>query len=377
MKEGKNPTKKLTRRTVGPGRQFKGKQELLYAPGISAESAGAQKIHLQKRRSFITLAAGAITAAVFQRAQGASSGNLDKLILPTDTGVKTGGSQMVQIDGGYQVWTKKVGDAPIKVLLLHGGPGLDHSYFECFEDFLPPNQIEFYYYDQLDSTNSDKPDDPRLWTVERFCREVEAVRKGLRLEQFYLLGHSWGGLLAIEYALAYPQHLKGLIISNMAASIPSFEKYFNQLRAALPDEVKRVLERYEKSGQYEAPEYKKMVLEQLYDQYICRLKPWPEPIVRDFRNWNQKVYNYLQGPNELIATGAYKDWDRWADLPHIGTKTLVMGAKYDEMSPEDLRKMSESMPNARAWISAKGSHFAMYDDQLAYFTELLTFLKSA
>ena len=85
----------------------------------------------------------------------------------------------------------------------------------------------------------------------------------------------------------------------------------------------------------------------------------------------------MQGPNELIATGAYKDWDRWADLPRIGTKTLVMGAKYDEMSPEDLRKMAELMPNARAWISDKGSHFAMYDDQLAYFTELLTFLKSA
>jgi proline iminopeptidase len=377
MKEDKNPTRKLTCRTVGPGRQFKGKQEQPSAPGISAESVGAQKIHLQKRRSFITLAGGAVTAAVFQRALGASRSNVDKLILPTDTEVRTGGSRMVQIDGGYQVWTKKVGDAPIKVLLLHGGPGLDHSYFECIEDFLPPNQIEFYYYDQLDSTNSDKPDDPRLWTVERFCQEVEAVRKGLGLEQFYLLGHSWGGLLAIEYALAYPQHLKGLIISNMAASIPSFEKYFNQLRAALPDEVKRVLERYEKSGQYEAPEYKKIVFEQLYDQYICRLKPWPEPITRDFRNWNQKVYNYLQGPNELIATGAYKDWDRWADLPRIGTKTLVMGAKYDEMSAEDLRKMAELMPNARAWISDKGSHFAMYDDQLAYFTELLTFLKSA
>ena len=182
-----------------------------------------------------------------------------------------------------------------------------------------------------------------------------------------------------------PDIREGMVANKMRAHITEkinvtpldVEKYFNQLRAALPDEVKRVLERYEKSGQYEAPEYKKMVLEQLYDQYICRLKPWPEPIVRDFRNWNQKVYNYLQGPNELIATGAYKDWDRWADLPQIGTKTLVMGAKYDEMSPEDLRKMSESMPNARAWISAKGSHFAMYDDQLAYFTELLTFLKSA
>ncbi len=330
-----------------------------------------------KRRSFITLAGGAIVAATSPRLQGALVPNIDSLILPAATEVRTGGSRMIEIDGGYHVWTKKVGDAPIKVLLLHGGPGLDHTYFECFEDFLPPNGIEFYYYDQLDSTNSDKPGDPGLWTVERFCQEVEAVRKGLGLQQFYLLGHSWGGMLAIEYALAYPQYLKGLIISNMAASIRSFERHFTQLRAALPEDVKNLLDKYEKSGQYEAPEYKKVVFDQVYNQYICRLSPWPEPILRDFRNWNQKIYNYMQGPNELVCTGTFKDWDRWTDLPRIATKTLVMGAKYDEMSAEDLRKMADLMPNARAWISAKGSHFAMYDDQPAYFTELLTFLKSA
>jgi proline-specific peptidase len=128
--------------------------------------------------------------------------------------------------------------------------------------FFPPNGIEFYYYDQLDSTNSDKPGDPGLWTVERFCHEFEAVRKGLGLEEFYLLGHSWGGMLAIEYSLAYPEYLKGLIISNMAASIRSFEKHFSQLRAALPDDVKKILDKYEKSGQYEAPEYKKVVFDE-------------------------------------------------------------------------------------------------------------------
>jgi proline iminopeptidase len=122
-----------------------------------------------KRRSFITLAGGAIVAATSPRLQGALVPNIDSLILPAATEVRTGGSRMIEVDGGYHVWTKKVGDAPIKVLLLHGGPGLDHTYFECFEDFLPPNGIEFYYYDQLDSTNSDKPGDPGLWTVERFC----------------------------------------------------------------------------------------------------------------------------------------------------------------------------------------------------------------
>ncbi len=284
---------------------------------------------------------------------------------------------MIDIEGGYQVWTKKVGNAPIKVLLLHGGPGVDHSYFECFEDFLPQNGIEFYYYDQLDSTNSDKPGDPKLWTIERFRDEVEAVRKGLGLEQFYLFGHSWGGMLAIEYALTYPQYLKGMIISNMTAGIQAFEKHIAELRAALPDDVTRILDKYEKAGAYEAPEYEKIMLEQVYSRYVCRLNPWPEPLTRTFRNLNAKVYNYLQGANEFFVTGTMKNWERWSDLPRIRTRTLVMGAKYDEMSSKDLQKMADSMPNARAWISENGSHMAMYDDQIAYFRRLLTFLKSA
>jgi proline iminopeptidase len=330
------------------------------------------------RRSFIGLGGVAAVAAVCPRVAGCfSTDNRDKLILPEDTEVKTGGSRMIEIDGGYHVWTKKVRSGAVKVLLLHGGPGADHIGFECFEDFLPANGIEFYYYDQLDSTNSDKPDDPKLWTVERFRDEVEAVRRGLGLEQFYLLGASWGGLLAIEYALAYPQHLKGLIISNMTASMRSYEKHIQELRAALPEDVIKVLDRYEQSGLYEAPEYQKVLFEQVYSKHLCRLNPWPEPILRTIRNLNQKVYNYLQGPSELTVTGTIKNWDRWADLPRIGTRTLVTGAKYDEIAPEDLRKMADVMPNARAWISEKGSHFTMYDDQRAYFTELLTFLKSA
>jgi proline iminopeptidase len=332
---------------------------------------------MMNRRSFITLGGGAVAAVVCHEAQANLTNRKKELALPRDTQIRTGGSRMIDIGDGHRVWTKKVGNAPIKVLLLHGGLGADHSYFECFEDFLPQNGVEFYYYDQLDSTNSDKPNDPKLWTIERFRDEVEAVRKGLGLEQFYLLGHSWGGMLAIEYALAYPQHLKGLIISNMTAGIQAFEKHIAKLRAALPGDVITILDKYEKAGDYEAPEYERTIQEQVYTRYLCRLDPWPEPLERALRNLNKKLYNYLQGPNELIVNGAMKDWERWTDLPRIRTKTLVLGAKYDEMSPEDLRQMAKSIPKARAWISDKGSHLAMYDDQIPYFKELLTFLKEA
>ena len=166
-----------------------------------------------------------------------------------------------------------------------------------------------------------------------------------------------------------------MIIHSMTAGTQALEKHLAELRAALPDDVIKVLDKYEKAGAYEAPEYEKIMEEKVYTRYLCRLNPWPEPLVRGFRNFNLKIYNYIQGPNEFIINGTMKNWERWTDLPRIRTKTLVMGAKYDEMSPQDLRKMAESMPNARAWISENGSNMAMYDDQIAYFRNLLTFLK--
>jgi proline iminopeptidase len=147
--------------------------------------------------------------------------------------IKVGGVQLVKLDNGFKVWTKRVGDGPIKMLLLHGGPGCTHEYFECFEDFFQRDKFQIIYYDQLGSHYSDQPEDISLWTVERFCDEIEQVRQALGLENFYLYGQSWGGLLAIEYALKYQNHLKGLILSNITGSVASYETYLNELRNQL------------------------------------------------------------------------------------------------------------------------------------------------
>jgi proline iminopeptidase len=324
------------------------------------------------RRIFLSLSALA-TAGV--GVPPASSESSTALKLPTDGIVRDGGSRMIELGNGHRVWTKKVGDSPIKVLLLHGGPGGDCSYFECFEDFLPPNGIEFYYFNQLDSTNSDKPNDPKLWTIEGYRDQVESVRKGLGLTDFYLYGQSWGGLLAIEYALAYPKELKGLIISNMDSSIPSLGKHLVFLRSQLPADTLAIMNKYEMANDYDNPEYQR-AMGIAYHRYICRLDPWPEPVQRNFNNFNPKIYNYFQGNNEFVITGAFKDWDRSADIHKIKTRTLIMGARYDEIDPESIRRMATVMPNAQAWISDKGSHFSMWDDQVPYFRALLDFLKS-
>src|SRR5438552_3639155 len=153
----------------------------------------------------------------------------------------SGGVKMVPVEtskGAFRVWTKRVGNNPTtKLLLLHGGPGATHEYFEAFDSYLPAAGIEYHYYDQLGSAYSDQPDEPDLWELDRFVDEVEQVRQalGLSRENFFLLGHSWGGILAIEYALRHQQHLKGLVISNMMASIPAYNRNAEDVRIPARD----------------------------------------------------------------------------------------------------------------------------------------------
>ncbi len=289
--------------------------------------------------------------------------------------VKTGGVRLIPVDGKYKVWTKRVGSEPITMLTLHGGPGVTHEYLECFEDFLPQQGITFYYYDQLGSAYSDQPDDPSLWTVERFREEVEQVRAALGLEHFYLYGQSWGGLLAIEYALKYQRHLKGLIISSMTASWASYVDYVNELRRALPPDVTQVLGKYEAKGEYEAPEYQEVLLKEFYKKYICRLDPWPDPVERTFRHLNPKVYNLMQGPSEFVPTGTLGPWDRWKDIHAITVPTLLSVGRYDEMRVADIQKMGTLIPHARVSICENGSHLSLWDDQETYFRDLLRFIK--
>jgi proline iminopeptidase len=287
------------------------------------------------------------------------------------------GIRMLPVVGGkYKVWTKKVGSGPIKVLLLHGGPGFGHEYLEAFESFLPQAGIEMFYYDQLGCNNSDQPDDPSLWTLARYTEEVEEVRRGLGLDNFVLYGHSWGGILAMEYALTYQQHLRGLVISNMTAGVQSALKRSAAIKLQLPHDTLARLDALEAKQAYDSPEYQKIMMDDLYPKMLCRIKPWPEPVMRSLRHANDKIYNFMQGKSEFVVTGNLKDWERWDRLPEIKTKALTIGAQYDEMDPEDMKKMAGLMRNAGYAFCPHGSHMAMWDDQQVYFKQLLDFLLS-
>ncbi len=283
--------------------------------------------------------------------------------------------------GTFKVWTKRVGDNPrIKVLLLHGGPGATHEYFEIFDRYFPAAGIEYYDYDQLGSYFSEQPKDPDLVDTARFVEEVEQVRRALGLDHtnFYLLGHSWGGVLAIEYALKYGANLKGLIISNMMSSIPKYNDYAERvLMPAMDQAALAEIKQLEASGQTNNPRYMELLMPHHYEKHLLRMPAaqWPDAVNRAFQHINPDVYVPMQGPSELGASGKLLHWDRSADLPKITAPTLVIGAQHDTMDPEHMKWMATALPKGRFLYCPNGSHLAMWDDSETYFRGLIDFIR--
>jgi len=330
-------------------------------------------------RAVLVLAAA---FAAFSCSPRQASSPLKEYFKQEQAEVRTGGVTMVPIQtakGTFHVWTKRFGNNPrIKVLLLHGGPAATHEYFECMEGFLPAEGIEFIYYDQLGSAYSDQPKDKDLWTTDRFVEEVEQVRQalGLNKNNFYLLGHSWGGILAMEYALKYQQHIKGLIISNMMSSAPEYDAYAqNVLAKQMDPAVLKEIKALEAKGDYKNPRYMELLIPNFYMQHICRLKEWPDPVNRAFARLNEEIYVLMQGPSEFGLSGRLEKWDRKADLKNITVPTLVVGSQYDTMDPAHMKWMSTQVQNGSYLYCPNGSHMDMWDDQQVYMTGLVKFLK--
>jgi len=299
--------------------------------------------------------------------------------------VVSGGARMIPIttpSGEFRVWTKRVGTNPdLKVLLLHGGPGASDELYECFDTHFPGAGIEYYYYDQLGSFRSDQPDDPSLWDLDRFVDEVEQVRIALGLDSsnFVLLGQSWGGLLAMEYAVHHQQHLKGLVISNMMSSSRLYNEFAeNVIMPTIDPEILAAIKTYEATGTTDDPRYEELLMEHHYRLHVCRipLDEWPEPVMRCFAHINPAIYVPMQGPSELGMSGTLESWDRSQDLQNIDTATLVIGAAHDTMDPEHMRWMSGQLPHGTYLHCPDGSHLAQFDDPDHYFPGLIDWLQA-
>lgn len=294
---------------------------------------------------------------------------------------ESGGVKMIPIEtpaGPFHVWTKRFGNHPrIKILLLHGGPAMTHEYMECFETFFMREGFEFYEYDQLGSYYSDQPTDSSLWTIERFVDEVEQVRQAIGADSsnFYVLGNSWGGILAMEYALKHPKHLRGLIVANMMASAPEYGKYADEVLAQQMDTaVLSEIRSLEAQKDFINPRFMALLQEHYYNHHICRLQPWPEPCVRSFRHGNNAIYTLMQGPSEFGISGRLARWDITSRLKEIATPTLMIGAKYDTMDPAAMERQSKMVQHGEFLYCPNGSHLAMWDDQQVFMSGVIKFI---
>lgn len=321
-----------------------------------------------------------------QPSEATGKPSLEEYFAPHEPGMQTGGVKMIPIStpaGNFKVWTQRFGNNPrIKILLLHGGPGATHEYFECVQSFFPREGFEFIYYDQLGSGNSDHPEGKGdvLWETSRFVEEVEQVRQalGLNNNNFYIIGSSWGGILAMEYALKYQQNLKGLIITNMMASCIDYDNYANEVLAKQMDpSVLQEIREIEAKGAFSEPRYMELLIPNFYEKHVLRLPydQWPEPVLRSFAKMNSEVYVTMQGPSEFGISGKLEKWDVKDRLAEITVPTLTIGATHDTMDPKHMEWMSKQVKKGRYLHCPNGSHLSMWDDQETWMNGVIQFIK--
>jgi proline-specific peptidase len=282
----------------------------------------------------------------------------------------------VQVTGG-RVWYARLGggDGP-PLLVLHGGPGAASYYMEPLAERLAGGR-QVIVYDQLGCGRSDMPDDSSLWTVDRFCEELDQVRDALGLDRCHLLGQSWGGWLAVEYMCRQPSGIQRLVLASTSASIPQFMAEARLLIEAMPEPHRGVLLERGGRGEYEHPEYQAAVLE-FYRRHLCRMDPWPEALNRSAAEMDgNQVYLTMNGPTEFDVIGSLRTWDRVADLGRIRVPTLVTCGRYDELPVACSQTLVDGIPNARLVIFEDSAHIAHLEQPELFASTVDAFLQDA
>jgi proline iminopeptidase len=280
--------------------------------------------------------------------------------------------RVVRVDG-HDVVTYSFGDGDEVVLCLNGGPGLPCDYLREAHSCLVDEGYRVVAFDQLGTGASSRPTDPSLWTIERYVEEVETVRSELGLGSVHLLGHSWGGWLAIDYVLTYPSSVKSLILESTVADIPHLTTELERLRAALGSETVTMMRRHEAEGSFEHPEYAAAITVLNY-RHVCRLPEWPAPVLRSLDDWNMGPYGAIQGPNEFLYIGNLKDWNRIPDLHRITAPVLIVCGEHDELTPACSMRMQHALPQSELHVIRNASHMTFYENPDDYYPVLLGFL---
>ncbi len=278
----------------------------------------------------------------------------------------------VPVDG-HMVVAYSFGSGPDVLFCLNGGPGWPCDYLRDAHTPLIDRGYRVIAFDQLGTGRSSHPDDPSLWTITRYVAETEAVRRAFGLGRVNLLGHSWGGWLAIEYALTHPAALHTLILENTAADLPHLAEELGRLRGALGAETVDMMLAHEADGTLEHPEYQAAVTLLNY-RHVCRLREWPAPVLRSLAGWNMAPYTTMQGPNEFLYVGNLKDWNRLGDLHRIAVPALITVGRHDEITPACAVRMKLALRDATLKVFDNSSHLPFYEEPEIYYPALTGFL---
>lgn len=289
------------------------------------------------------------------------------------------GTTIIELANGYHLWTNTQGTGTIHLLALHGGPGGNHEYWEDTAQRLQAQgiDIQVHMYDQLGSWYSDQPDfsDPKnanILTYDYYIDEVEEVRQKLGIDNFYLIGQSWGGALTQLYALKYGQHLKGAIISSMTDNIEEYVISINQRREeALSVEAVNYMKMIETTGKWDDEQYQSYV-QVLNEQYVDRKQPvLPTHLISTMAT---DVYGPFQGDNEFVVTGKLKEFDLRDQIQNITVPTLVTFGDHETMPVATAKRMAKQIPHARLAITPEAGHHAMMDNPQVYYANLAQFI---
>jgi L-proline amide hydrolase len=220
------------------------------------------------------------------------------------------------------------------LIALHGGPGATHGYLLSMADLGKDRKVVFY--DQIGNGHSthlpDRGED--FWTVHLFVRELRNLVTKPGIGAHHVLGQSWGGFLAQEYALTRPDGLTSLLLADTAASFPEFLAEANRLRALLPPDVEQTLRGHEEAGTTDDPEYRD-ACDIFYRRHVCRLADWPADVVKSFKDIDADptVYHTMNGPSEFHVIGSIRDWQAADRLPEISVPVLLVSGRHDEVGP--------------------------------------------
>lgn len=280
----------------------------------------------------------------------------------------------IDVTGG-RVWFRVVGaESPgTPILVLHGGPGVPHDYLEPLAALADERPVVFY--DQLGCGNSDQPDDPTLWTVERYVAEVGEVRDALGLERVHLLGQSWGGALATSYVLSEePDGVESLILS---APLLDTERWVADQRtnlAAFPEEMQEAVREAEATGNFDSPEYQE-AMTTYYSRHLCRLSPWPECLNRAFERMALPVYLQMWGPSEFTCTGTLRTFSVADRLGEVPVPVLFTCGEHDEASPATMAYFQSLVPGSELEVFEGASHGHHLEETDAYLAAVREFLR--